>query len=898
MEKNREVPMDESGDRSDRKQHDDAVTESEVSARQQRPSTDDDDFEFVVTEAHAEGPDFVGTAGKKSTDDDLGLESPAEQMEHRATDTQADAPSPGGSKPIETHPIGESTPPPPGSGAYPVGEASGDPFDTAAPGAGANGVHKLSDEEVRSINERMYADSSYLSAEEKERLFKHEASAQSEDKPFGNTPIEPPKGGATGQQTSPVSETSPAPTPPTPQPESQPHQAASVEPTPPALQEPGTMPAETPNEPEASKGVSTEQPQVTTTGPAAPPQVSAQPVSGQPQAAAASVNATPAPPQPKTEPVAPAPTVAQTEPPKPTAPAPQPTQAAPTPQASVTASQPTAPAAPVTPAAVQSDPPAPVTPPPAPPQPTAAQQPVAPPAQEATAITQAQQPGSDALSKPAMARRQRGVAYFYKNFIELKGSQQLADNDHLTVNEREYVLKKKTLSPKAIITLAAPVFLILLFVIGAQFVGNAGSGEGQIIGLVVDKNGQPYLKTAVVKFPDLGQSFETNAQGFFRTGNLPAGNHRMEYIIDGVSVGTDYATVTSDEITTILLKPTGHELAQVTDAQTASSVQRVAERPISGGSPPADQRERESSRSQQRAGSREESSKIVLAANVDGARLAVDGRVLGAGNLTYSRLSPGRHSYSVSRDGFSTVSGSIELRAGKTSRLEVALTPLTREAKLATYEGDDFFRSGLALLREGQFELAIADLTEAINKQPSRAEAYTARAQAYNARKQTSEAYADYLRAGEIYQIQNDLNQSITAFSKAIELAPNETAPLLGRGNVFLNKGEHIAATADFESAVRLDERNAQAHFGLGRTRFEQGYYKKAIDHFKDAQTLEPNNPAVYQYLMLAYLGANDIKNVKKSYEKFTEVASGQQLAQLQSDSRYAAVMKIIDMGN
>ncbi len=495
-----------------------------------------------------------------------------------------------------------------------------------------------------------------------------------------------------------------------------------------------------------------------------------------------------------------------------------------------------------------------------------------------------------------MARRQRGVAFFYRNFIELKGSQQLADNDHLTVNDREYVLKKKTLSPKAIITLAAPVFLILLFIIGAQFVGNAGSGEGQIIGLVVDKNGQPYIKTAVVKFPDLGQSFKTNAQGFFRTGDLPAGNHRMEYIIDGVSVGTDYATVTSDEITTILLKPTSHELARVTDAQPASSVQRVADRPTPEESPAADEGNR--ARAQQKAGSREGSSKIVLAANVDEARLTIDGRVLGAGNLTYSRLSSGRHSYSVSRDGFATVSGSIELRAGKTSRLEVALTPLTREAKLATYEGDDFFRSGLALLREGQYESAIADLTEAISKQPSRVDAYTARAEAYNAQRQTSEAYADYLRAAEIYQIQNNFNQSITAFTKAIELAPGEIAPLLGRGNAFLNKGEHIAATADFESAVRLDEKNVQAHFGLGRTRFEQGYYKKAIDHFKDARALEPDNAAVYQYLMLAYLGANDIKNVKKSYEKFTEVASGQQVRQLQSDSRFAAVMKVIDMGN
>ena len=120
-------------------------------------------------------------------------------------------------------------------------------------------------------------------------------------------------------------------------------------------------------------------------------------------------------------------------------------------------------------------------------------------------------------------------------------------------------------------------------------------------------------------------------------------------------------------------------------------------------------------------------------------------------------------------------------------------------------------------------------------------------------------------------------------------------AAYLGRGNTYLTKKEPRAALADFESAKKYDKRNFQAHFGLGEARFQQANYKKAIKHFKDARSLDPDNPVVYQYLMLSYMSRGEIKDVRKSYEKFRAVATEEQYGEMLRDKRFTAVLEVID---
>jgi tetratricopeptide (TPR) repeat protein len=123
----------------------------------------------------------------------------------------------------------------------------------------------------------------------------------------------------------------------------------------------------------------------------------------------------------------------------------------------------------------------------------------------------------------------------------------------------------------------------------------------------------------------------------------------------------------------------------------------------------------------------------------------------------------------------------------------------------------------------------------------------------------------------------------------------NSIPARLGRGGIYLAKSEEIAAVNDFEVVVDEDKNNFQGYMGLGQARFRQGYYDKAVKHFKSARGADPANPVAYQYLMLSYLADNDIKNVKKTFSKFKEIASPEDMDRFRNDPTYTAVVRIVD---
>ncbi|MBN1212402.1 MAG: tetratricopeptide repeat protein [candidate division Zixibacteria bacterium] len=528
-------------------------------------------------------------------------------------------------------------------------------------------------------------------------------------------------------------------------------------------------------------------------------------------------------------------------------------------------------------------------------------QPIQPPKKNKTPVTPLEIDPD--LPKPAMAKRSRGIANFYRNFIQLKGDQQIHDHDEMTVNDRLYVLREKKLSPKVLAAIATPIFILILFLIGAQFIRDTGSGQGRIVGMVFDENEQPYLQQAIIRIPELGEAYTTNTQGFFKTDFLPAGSYTLEYIIHDAVVAVDHASIFGDEITTLKLIPRDDDLAErenTSPREVASAATSPTPRETAASPPPTPAKKVSSESSQSNKASSSKSgtskyAKLTLAANIDGARLKLDGSVLGAGNLTYSQLKPGEYAYAVSKEGYQTATGKINLTAGKTSKLEVKLKPLTTAQKEASYNETDFYYAAEAAYKEGDNDRAIEDLTKAINLKNSYAEAYFTRGEIYSQVKQWGAAHDDFVRAAEIYQFRKEINQAITAYNKAIEIDQKSITAHLGRANLYLNKGEEIAAIADYETVIDLDKRNFQAYYGLGEARFKQGYYKKAIKHFKDARSVDSENPKVYQYLMLSYLGANDIKNVKKSYEKFKDVASEEEFNRMNNDSKYSAVMRVVE---
>jgi tetratricopeptide (TPR) repeat protein len=509
------------------------------------------------------------------------------------------------------------------------------------------------------------------------------------------------------------------------------------------------------------------------------------------------------------------------------------------------------------------------------------------------------------LPPPAMAKRDKGIAYFYRNYIHVIGRHEFFAGDEVQIANRTYELMPKQLNWKVFIATAVVLSALIIFLVGSQFVSNTVTGNGEIIGMVLDESGQPYVRGATVTFAELGRSVNSNSQGFFRSGLIPEGSHKIEYRVGGKTLKVDYATVVGGKITMLSLSPDERQLAAVEPNEPQYKKERSSKSSqstpasvnpfvaTSAGSETTSRKESPKATDDKTEG--KSSAKITLAANVENARLELDGTALGAGNLTYSQIGPGTHEYTVSKDGYQPVSGTIKLSPGEKKTLAVELPLLEESQKEKNYTEEDYYYSGLAALKDRDMERAVADLSKAIEQRPSYAEAYSARAEAYSLTREKNLAHDDYIRAAEIYQIRKDLNQAITAYNNAIELDRKSVAAYLGRANTYLTKGEEIAAIADYETVVKLDKRNPQGYLGLGEARFKQGQYGTAAKHFRDARSLDSENPFIYQYLMLCYLAMDDIKKVKQSFEKFENVATDEQMARFRTDPKFSAVLRIVE---
>ena len=503
------------------------------------------------------------------------------------------------------------------------------------------------------------------------------------------------------------------------------------------------------------------------------------------------------------------------------------------------------------------------------------------------------QPATPDLPSPEIAKRGRGIAWYYRNYIQITGSQKLYADDEIQISDRCYRLKPKKVRPGLIIGVGGGLFALLLVFIASLLVSNSDTGNGEIIGMALDDSGTPYVQGAIIRFPDLGVAVKSSPQGFFRSGEIPSGTYKMEYKIQNELVSEEYVTVVAGQVSTITLSPAplAHNIGAEAGVKTSAWKAPTAEVESPKKTSPSGAK----STSVKKKKTTSKYAKLTLAANIEGAKLSLDGKVLGAGNMTYSRVKPGKHKYVVEADGYQSVSGVIDLKAGDKRKLSIELQPMATAQKEKSYSAEDYYYSGVANVKAGEPEVAVADFTKAIEEKPSYAEAYLARADVYSKVKDRAPAHDDYIRAAEIFRINKDFNHAITAYNSAIQVNKKSLTAYLGRGDLYLAKGQEIAAVADYDAAKKIDKKTAAAHFGLGRARFQLGNYKKAIKHFKEARSLDSKNPVVYQYLMLSYLAVENIKEVKKSFKKFTEVASKSEIERMATDNKYSAVLRAVD---
>jgi len=492
----------------------------------------------------------------------------------------------------------------------------------------------------------------------------------------------------------------------------------------------------------------------------------------------------------------------------------------------------------------------------------------------------------------------RKVAYFHKNFIQLTGAIRPTAGEEMVIDDRHYILKQKKIKPQYTIAMFAVVVVLLLFAIGKQFVSPTLPGNGSIIGVILDDTGRPLTDGAKIALPESGKKTTSNPIGFFRFDNVPTGVYVVSYTLPNGKVGNESISVAKDEITLLSLSSDKAENPVASRSsndrrQSSTNSRRGAQ---ANNMPPIPDEKKQGSN--QSTSSQKAYSEIQLEANVDGAKLIINGEVLGSGNMTYKKLAPGDHKAQVTKTGYKAWSGKIHLDPNETFvlavNLEKAGTESAAETQGTTYTADDFYQSGKTMLAGGNIDAAIQDFSEAINMKPSLADAYLGRAEAYQVGGYNDPAEADYTRAGEIYATQKRNQSAMSCFNKALELNGGSVPALINRGDLYLRADNKDKAMDDFRRALDQDKDNFRANFELGKMYFGAAKYKDADKMLRRACEANPQNPEVYHYLMLNYFARDDFGKVKKTYGDFKDNVSSDQQQAFLKNPRFDAILRIV----
>jgi len=200
-----------------------------------------------------------------------------------------------------------------------------------------------------------------------------------------------------------------------------------------------------------------------------------------------------------------------------------------------------------------------------------------------------------------------------------------------------------------------------------------------------------------------------------------------------------------------------------------------------------------------------------------------------------------------------------------TKRMITALTNQKITVKVAKYGVSDdktpqtvgtFLDQGIMFASKGEYDLAIADFTEALKLNPNLGAAYTNRGNVYFKRDDLDRAITDYNQAirlnpnlaeayanrGVVYKAKGDYDRAIADQNQAIRLNPNFAIAYFRRGNAYFMKSDYDRAMADFNQQIRIDPNLANAYFNRGNAYYMKHDYDRAIADFEAVLRIDPNH--------------------------------------------------------
>ena len=221
-------------------------------------------------------------------------------------------------------------------------------------------------------------------------------------------------------------------------------------------------------------------------------------------------------------------------------------------------------------------------------------------------------------------------------------------------------------------------------------------------------------------------------------------------------------------------------------------------------------------------------------------------------------------------------------RAARDLPRQSTIGPVPLPAKTA----EEAYKNGDGAISKGDFDAAIANLTEAIRLDPQCGKAYSLRGFAHLEKKEYDQAIADYDAAirldpscpayrnrGLAYFYKGNLDQAFSDYNEAIRLDPNGRHAYLLRSVAYGKKGEIEKQIADLTEAIRLDPKWVVAYEVRAEAYGKKGETEKQIADLTEAIRLDPKNADAYYDRSAAYGRIGDTDKQIADYNEAVRLA-------------------------
>ena len=173
----------------------------------------------------------------------------------------------------------------------------------------------------------------------------------------------------------------------------------------------------------------------------------------------------------------------------------------------------------------------------------------------------------------------------------------------------------------------------------------------------------------------------------------------------------------------------------------------------------------------------------------------------------------------------------------------------------------DYKLRGIEEYKRGDLDAALADLTQAVERDPKDAEARLNRGFVRQAKGNLDGASEDYNHAieldpkdarpynnrGFVKQTKGDWEGALADYNTALKLAPKLPQAYLNRGNLKQSRGDLAGALADYNQAIKLDPKDAPAYCNRGLIKRAGDDWDAALADYTRCLELDPNYaPAFY----------------------------------------------------